>query len=71
MASKDGGEMKKLRASMKIGGLKVEFIGAPTKEYIPYLRFSNYDGTYLGAMDKKLNRRQLLRLREWITKVLK
>lgn len=52
-------------------GTLIQFIKAPSKDYISYLRFEGQHGDYLGALDANLERKELKKLQRWINHILK
>ncbi len=51
-------------------GAKIQFVSAPNKDYIPYLRFEDGCGHYLGALDMNWDRKKLRQLQRWVNKTL-
>ena len=51
-------------------GTAIQFIKAPNKDYMSYLRFQDEYGRYLGALDPERDRKTLRQLQRWINQCL-
>lgn len=51
-------------------GTKIQFTDAPNDNYIPYLRFEDEYGRFLGALNPSCHRKALRQLQRWVNKCL-
>ena len=52
-------------------GSLIQFVKAPDKNCISYLRFRDGRGHYLGSLDKNWHKKELKKIQKWINLILK